>query len=48
MGKPLSKNLRGQVIEAIEGGASRRAAAERIPVLIKWLQCWFRKRNAAA
>jgi hypothetical protein len=48
MRKPLPKNLRGQVVEAIEGGASPRAVVERIPVLIKWLQCWCRKGNAAA
>jgi hypothetical protein len=36
------------VIEAIEGRCIRRAVAERILVLIKWLQCWCRMGSVAA
>lgn len=44
MVKAYSEDLRERVIEAIEGGASRREAAERFSVsassAIKWMQRW--------
>lgn len=44
MTRPLSDDLRQRVIEAIEGGMSRRAAAERFGVspssAIRWMQRW--------
>lgn len=44
MTKPLSKDLRGRVIDAVEGGMSRRAAAERFGVsvssAVRWVKCW--------
>src|SRR5258707_15179906 len=52
MPKPLSEDLRERVIEAIEGGASRRAAAERFEVsassAVKWMQRWRQTGSAAA
>lgn len=42
--RPLSKDLRQRVIDAVEGGASRRAAAERFGVApstaVRWLDQW--------
>jgi transposase len=44
--------LRERVIEAIEGGASRREAAERFCIsassAIKWMQCWRATGSVAA
>lgn len=44
MTRPLSDDLRQRVIEAVEGGLSRRAAAERFDVspssAIRWMQRW--------
>jgi len=44
MTRPLSDDLRKRVIEAVEGGMSRRAAADRFGVApssaVKWLQRW--------
>jgi len=44
MTKPLSNDLRQRVIGAVDGGISRRAAAERFGVsastVIKWVQQW--------
>ena len=44
MTKPLSKDLRGRVIDAVESGMSRRAAAERFGVsvssAVRWVKCW--------
>ena len=44
MPKACSLDLRERVIEAVEGGASRREAAERFEVsassAVKWLQSW--------
>jgi transposase len=37
MTKPLCEDLRGRVIDAVEGGMSRRVAAERFGVSVK---CW--------
>src|SRR5260221_295349 len=52
MPKPLSEDLRERVIEAIEGGASRRAAAERFEVsassAVKWMQRWRQTGSVAA
>src|SRR5258708_32921970 len=52
MPKPLSEDLRERVIEAIEGGASRRAAAERFEVsassAVKWMQRGRQTGSAAA
>lgn len=44
MTRPLSIDLRERVIDAVDGGMSRRAAAERfgvsISAAIKWVQRW--------
>lgn len=44
MTKPLSQDLRVRVVDAVEGGMSRRAAAERFGVApsaaVKWLRLW--------
>jgi len=44
MAKPYSLDLRERVIEAVEGGASRRETAERFSIsassAIKWMQRW--------
>lgn len=46
MTRPLSNDLRRRVIDAVEGGMTRRAAAERYGVAvssaIKWVQAWRR------
>ncbi len=51
MPKAYSGDLRERVIEAVEGGASRREAAERFDVsaasAVKWLQRWGETRSAA-
>jgi len=51
MPKAYSCDLRERVIAAVETGASRRAAAERLAVsmssAIKWLQRWRDRRSAA-
>jgi transposase len=47
MPKACSLDLRERVIEAVEGGASRREAAARFEVsassAVKWLQSWRRE-----
>lgn len=47
MPKACSQDLRERVIEAVEGGATRREAAERFEVsassAVKWLQSWERE-----
>jgi transposase len=44
MAKPLSVDLRSRLIAAVEGGMSRRAAAERFGVAaasaVRWVQAW--------
>ncbi len=44
MTRPLSEDLRGRVIDAVEGGMSRRAAAERFGVsvssAVRWVGRW--------
>jgi transposase len=44
MSKPLSDDLRNRVIEAVEGGMTRRSAAERFGVApstaIRWVERW--------
>jgi len=53
--KPLSEDLRIRLIQAVEGGLSRRAAAERFGVsaasavrfVSEWRQNWRDKRQAA-
>jgi transposase len=44
MPRAYSQDLRGRVIEAVRGGASRREAAERFEIspssAVKWLQHW--------
>src|SRR6266567_338878 len=51
MPKAYSVDLRERVIEAVEGGASRREAGERFDVSasssVRWLQRWRESRNAA-
>jgi transposase len=51
MARPLSLDLRERIVEAVEGGLSRRAAAERFAVsescAIKLLQRWKRTGSAA-
>jgi transposase len=51
MPKAYSSDLRARVIEAVEGGASRREAAERFEVsaasAVKWMQRWDETRSAA-
>src|SRR6476620_623394 len=50
MPKSYSGDLRERVIEAVEGGASRRGAAERFEVsvssAVKWLQRWHESQSA--
>jgi transposase len=52
MAKPLSKDLRERIVEAVEAGQSRRAAAERFAVssssAIKWMQRWQATGSVAA
>jgi transposase len=52
MPKAYSEDLRERVIEAIEAGASRRAAAERFSIsassAIKWMQRWRVSGSVAA
>ena len=52
MPKSYSGDLRERVIEAVEGGASRRETAERFEVsvssAVKWLQRWHESKSAAA
>ena len=47
MPKSYSGDLRERVIEAVEGGASRREAAERFEVsvssAVKWLKRWHQR-----
>lgn len=44
MGRPLSSDLRRRVIDAVEAGWSRRAAARRFQVsesaAVKWVKAW--------
>lgn len=44
MTKPLSEDLRVRVVDAVENGMSRRAAAERFGITpsaaVKWLRLW--------
>jgi transposase len=44
MAKPLSEDLRSRVIEAVQGGISRRAAAARFSVsptsVVRWIGAW--------
>ena len=51
MPKSYSGDLRERVIEAVEGGASRRETAERFEVsvssAVKWLQRWRESKSAA-
>src|SRR6476620_11539866 len=51
MPKSYSDDLRERVIEAVEGGASRRETAERFEVsvssAVKWLQRWHESKSAA-
>jgi transposase len=51
MPKAYSSDLRARVIGAVEGGASRREAAERFEVsvasAVKWMQRWSETRSAA-
>src|SRR4029077_19025114 len=51
MPKACSLDLRERVIEAVEGGASRREAPERFEVsassAVKWLQSWRREGRRA-
>jgi len=51
MPKSYSGDLRERVIEAVEGGASRRETAERFEVsvssAVKWLQRWHESKSAA-
>src|SRR4029077_11858941 len=50
MPKSYSGDLRERVIEAVEGGASRREAAERFEVsvssAVKWLERWHQSKSA--
>ena len=52
MAKACSSDLRERVIEEVEGGASRREAAERFAVspssAVKWLQAWRREGRRSA
>jgi transposase len=52
MAKPLSNDLRERIVEAVEGGQSRRAAAGRFAVssssAIKWMQRWQASGSVAA
>ncbi len=44
MAKPISEDLRSRLIGAVDGGMSRRAAAERFGVAaasaVRWVQAW--------
>jgi transposase len=44
MTKPLSEDLRSRLVAAVDGGMSRRAAAERFGVAaasaVRWVQAW--------
>ncbi len=46
MTKPLSNDLRRRVVASVDGGMSRRAAANRfgiaVSTAIKWVQAWYR------
>ena len=46
MTKPLSNDLRRRVVASVDGGMSRRAAANRfgiaVSTAIKWVQVWYR------
>ena len=46
MTKPLSNDLRRRVVASVDGGMSRRAAANRfgiaVSTAIKWVQTWYR------
>jgi transposase len=52
MPRPYSDDLRRRAIEAVEGGASRREAAERLDTspstVIKWVRRWREDGSAAA
>ncbi len=52
MAKPLSEDLRSRVVAAVDGGMSRRAAAERFGVAastaIRWARAWRAEGRAAA
>src|SRR4051812_3387158 len=52
MGSPLSEDLRVRVIQAVEGGSSRRQAAGRFGVsvssAIRWLEEWRQSMRTAA
>src|ERR1700675_171260 len=51
MPKSYSGDLRERVIEAVEGGASRRETADRFEVsvssAVKWLQRWHESKSSA-
>jgi transposase len=44
MARPLSEDLRSRLVAAVNGGMSRRAAAERFGVAVaravRWVQAW--------
>ena len=46
MTKPLSNDLRRRVVASVDGGMSRRAAANRFGLAVstssKWVQVWYR------
>jgi transposase len=52
MGKPYSADLRERVVQAVEAGASRRAAGQRFKVgvssAVRWMQRVARSGSAAA
>ena len=52
MAKPYSKDLREQVIAAVEAGSSRRGAAERFSIsassVVKWMEGWRASGSVAA
>jgi Helix-turn-helix domain len=52
MPKPCSGDLRERVVEAVAGGASRRAAGERFAVsassAVRWVQRWQQTGSTAA
>ncbi len=52
MGKPYSEDLRERVVQAVETGASRRAAAERFRIgvssAVRWMQRLAQSGSAAA
>lgn len=51
MARPLSQDLRERIVEAVEGGTSRRATARRFAVsvsaVVKLMQRWRRTNSAA-